>query len=355
MMAADGLAGTVGTDLAVLLDVARETLGVLAAGVGQPEPLPEKVVLEGTRLAARGTSLQNTAELALGLAAAGRAGLDIGLDSDRVGRVVWERLDAQAPYQTLAFVLWAEAVGGGARVDEAWRRLRAALPRSATQSMDLAWVLDALCAYLPCARDGRAVAELAEAVFERIAANQSRRSGLFHGSARREGWLRRRVATATLSSQVFPIRALASYAATCGRKEALTRAGAALDALSSQQGTRGQWWRRYEVATGRPVECYPVHSVSQLCTVPSAVLAFERAGGGTAHTHAARKGMGWVFGDNELGRTLRDGTFRAVWSGIGESMGKLEIVREMYSYFPGRCLLLLATMDTASVSRSGWN
>ncbi len=135
-----GLKGSLAPHLRRLAEAARRVLPSVVAS-GSPM-LAEKVSWHDGRLVQHGQSLQNTAELAVGLLAAGEP-LEGAPKAGALLDGIWgARLD-EVPYQTVAFLVWAEALAGRGRADAAWELLGRRLPSNESHSMDLAWVLDA--------------------------------------------------------------------------------------------------------------------------------------------------------------------------------------------------------------------
>jgi hypothetical protein len=208
--------------------------------------------------------------------------------------------------------------------------------------MELAWTLSALCHTFPKSSAAAEVAALAHLIGKKIARNQSQVTGLFYGSGRREGWLRRRSALASLSSQTYAVQGLALYARVFNVPEAMQRARRCADAFCALQGSLGQWWWLYDVSTGAVRDCYPVYSVNQDSAVPTALGELEWTGE-PRYAAAATRGVSWLFGENELGTSLVDEKAGVIWRAIEKQNGKFTIVREMYSYHPGRCLYTLCS------------
>jgi hypothetical protein len=246
-----------------------------------------------------------------------------------------------ADHQVTALTLWAAALGHSHHATALWDLMRRKTPVGATQSMPIAWNLCAACEYAAVAPHRSEVADFAGAMVTRLLANHDAKSGLFYASGRREGWLRRRVADATLSSQTYPILALAMYARTFGRAEVLAPAEACANQLVALQGPQGQWWRRYDARRATVLEQYPVYSVNQDGTVPTALGHLQREIGAGRYESAIGQGLLWEDSANESGQSLID-------EQAGFVAGSIEVGREvcrtsweMRLYQPARGLYAL--------------
>jgi len=287
-------------------------------------------------------SPRNTAEAAKALYLLRRGGFPAPLDPDALMERVVNRYLSELEYPDIALALWADALGGGRHFSVLWQALGRRFPSAASETMELGWTLSALCHCLPKATAASEVKDLAHLIAKKIARNQSPSTGLFHGSGRRQGWLRRRGRSASLSSQTYAIQALALYARVFNVPEAMQRARRCADAFSALQGPLGQWWWMYDVSAGDVREPYPVYSVNQDSAVPTAFGELDRTG---EHRYAAATtlGLSWLFGRNELGISLVDEKAGIIWRAIEKQNGEFTIVREMYSYHPGRCLYRLCS------------
>jgi hypothetical protein len=146
--------------------------------------------------------------------------------------------------------------------------------------------------------------------------------------------------------------------------------------LIAHQHPLGQWGWHYDVHTGALVDLYPVYSVHQDGMAPMALLGLEQATG-TPTTLAVARGVGWLFGKNEIGERLVDEERGLVWRsirrraplhrvvyplkaasllGIGRALdlgarlsrpSMVEIDRECRPYHLGFCLYALAELSTA--------
>jgi ABC-type arginine transport system ATPase subunit len=98
-------------------------------------------------------------------------------------RVVGQYLPGLA-YPDVALALWADALGEGRHLPALWQALRQRFSSRASETMELAWALSALCHYFPVANTPNEVAVLTHRIWKEIARNQSRATHLFHASVR---------------------------------------------------------------------------------------------------------------------------------------------------------------------------
>jgi hypothetical protein len=251
-----------------------------------------------------------------------------------------------ADQQVASLMLWAAAIGEHPDASAWWKRLREADADETSQSMTLAWMLSSLCEYVNGAPDREDVTRFASRVFTRLVENQDHRSGLFYASARREGLLRRRVPDATLSSQTYPILALAAYAGTFEARAALDHALSCADRLCRLQGDRGQWWRRYDARRGTVHTSYPVYCTNQDSAVPAALGMLQRALGDTRYDGAIEKGLGWITGNNEAGRTLIDADGGFVAESLERRPDGTPCTWDMHAYQPARFVFAVLSNPT---------
>ena len=288
-------------------------------------------------------SPRNTVEVAKALYLLRAGGFPCPLDPDALmERVVGQYLPG-LEYPDVALALWADALGDGRHLPALWQALRQRFSPRASETMELAWTLSALCHYFPVAKTPNEVAALAHTIWKEIARNQARATHLFHASNSREGWLRRRSPIANLSSQTYTVQALALYSRTFDVPDALRQAQRCADAFCAHQGPLGQWWWIYNVRNGEVHEPYPVYSVNQDSAIPMALGELERATGDARYRVRVALGLSWLFGENELRTSLVDENNGVIWRAIQRENGQFTILREMFSYHPGRCLYALTS------------
>jgi hypothetical protein len=260
---------------------------------------------------------------AIGLVAARASGIgDGGLPVEEICAQLDERaLDGCDPLD-LALVLWGAAAAGRptvrallGRAEKAYRDLR-----WWQTSMALSW---ALAGVEHTARLGGKTGDTAATLAERMARDllryQRRRTGLFCMRRLRP---RRALVTAlvesrigTFANQIYPVYALSLHAARTGDEQAARAVRRCLDTVCGEQGEQGQWWWMVDTRTGRWVDQYPVYAVHQDAMAPFGLHAARAFWDGDADAHI-RRGLDWLFGDNELGTSLVEERDGVIWRAI---------------------------------------
>lgn len=207
----------------------------------------------------------------------------------------------------VALTLWAAAVHDVDCPPDALDALVRALgDPSRAETVCASWALSALCQQ----RDGPG-RELRDALADLLIRSFAPRSGLFPHRLTPRGIGRAHVSC--FADLVYPIQALAFYAAASGRGEALEAASACAERVCGLMGRDGQWWWHYDVRTGRVIEGYPVYAVHQDGMAPMALFALHEAGG-PDHRDAIRRGVAWLESAPELGGgTLIDEAAGLIW------------------------------------------
>jgi hypothetical protein len=202
-----------------------------------------------------------------------------------------------------ASVCWAAAETGAAAADQAIARLRAALePERDVPTVHLAWALTALVA----ARDLHILDDLIDRTAKRLLSARRPGRALF---AHQTGAGR---FVSCFADQVYPIQALARYAAAYSDRDALAVANACAGRICELQGPAGQWWWHYDSRTDEVVEGYPVYSVHQHGMAPMALNELRWAGGDDFRLPVAR-GMAWLSSHPENAAELIDEEHAVVW------------------------------------------
>jgi hypothetical protein len=282
-----------------------------------------KLVQTDGGLEAVGSSFRYSGMAAIGLIAAGARGFgDGGLPVAEICARLDERALQDCDPLDRALVLWGAAIADRPTV-------RALLGRVEQEHRDLRWwqtsmaLSWALAGVEHAARLGGRAGDSAAALAERMARDlllyQRRRTGLFGMRALRP---RRAFVTAlvesrigTFANQIYPIYALSLHAARTGDQRVAEAVRLCLETVCGEQGTQGQWWWMVDTKTGRWVDRYPVYAVHQDAMGPFGLHAARAYWDGDTDAHI-RRGLDWLFGDNELGTSLVDEGEGAIWRAI---------------------------------------
>jgi hypothetical protein len=292
-----------------------------ARGVDVP-PVVEGMSVRSTAIAAMGLSRvdprtrrhvlggQDLSELLpgiLGLALAGR-------DRGAIALSVWAatEIGSTGPDTVL---------GERERIARAVDRLLGSVRTEApVPTVDHAWTLVSLVGAarthgLAELAGGEDLAEAVDRAAERLLAAQGP-TGLFPHFLPSDRLSRLRSHVGCFADQVYPIQALARYAAATGNGRALAAAGRCADRIVALQGDQGQWWWHYDWRHGTVVECYPVYSVHQHAMAPAALLELQEAGG-PDHRAAVAEGLGWLLERPESAADLIADDLGVVWRKVG--------------------------------------
>ncbi len=224
--------------------------------------------------------------------------------------------------------------------------VRSALP---LPTVDHAWSLVALLAAgAAVAARGATDEHLAEAAAlaaERLLDAQAP-TGLFphHLPAHELSALRSHVAC--FADQVYPVQALARYAAATGDERALQAATRCADRIVALQGDQGQWWWHYDWRRGTVVEGYPVYSVHQHAMAPMALRELHEAGG-PDHGAAVAAGLTWLVDRPESASELVVDEWGVVWRKVGRAEPRKAVRRLRSVATAARPELRLGWLDTA--------
>lgn len=225
-------------------------------------------------------------------------------------RATIEALEARArngslDTAALATMVWLLGLTRDERAGDLFHRLAGGLKTTRSSSMELGLVLTAAAAVLETGSPTTAPANIATAAQEELLCRFEDRAQLFRGTAgaQRPRELARKNLT-SFASQAYPLHGLAEFARVSGRavpQQALRAA----ETLVGAQGPLGQWWWIYSTRNGGVLDGYPVYSVHQHGMAFMALAPLERLGG-PSYRQALARGVEWLLGDNELGRSLVD-------------------------------------------------
>jgi hypothetical protein len=127
-------------------------------------------------------------------------------------------------------------------------------------------------------------------------------SGLYYHDGRSR--LRRRFPN--IATEIYTLLALVHVAQRLGDAPATMHARVLGDRLLSTQLPDGAWPWLFDAETGSVIEPYEVYSVHQDAMAPMALLELSALTGAAEYAEAARAGLGWSTGNNELGVNLLD-------------------------------------------------
>jgi exopolysaccharide biosynthesis WecB/TagA/CpsF family protein len=267
---------------------------------------------EGHR--AEGTSLRYAAMAALGISVLpvdAQQRILAGSTATALAEATLRSVASGSDPGALGLACWAAAETGADLDKESLRRLiRLAHDPAAIPTVDASWVLTALVAIGLEGATGAA----AHAMAARLMAAR-RDSRLFPHNLPETAASRLRRHVGCFADQVYPIQALARYAAAAGDAKALSAANACAATICALQGPEGQWWWHYDIRTGDVVEGYPVYSVHQHGMAPMALIDLARAGGAD-FSQAVIKGLKWIEAHPEVDESLVDEDRGLVWRSV---------------------------------------
>jgi hypothetical protein len=283
------------------LDV-RRLIELALAGLGGMRLADGTFCLERTAGDGRavGRSLRYSLMCLIGLMAAARA----GHDHDLAGTELRDALrtaegSPELKAGDLGLYLWADALDGGANCgrlrDNLVGRLETSGGLAAREGLELAWIVHGL---------GLSVGDddpLFRQALDTLLGNQ-RPCGLFthYGDGRR------RSRFPNFATEIYSVLALATVAKLGLDDRASAAARRAADRLLLLQLPDGGWPWLYDAATGRVVEPYEVYSVHQHAMGPMGMLALAEVTADGRYVDATAQGLQWIYGRNELGRSMID-------------------------------------------------
>ena len=297
---------TIGADGQALIDGLRVLAARgLAEMVNERTGLfPHKVVLTDGAVEPRGENPFYSAISLIGLLCSdveevweGRVSLGRAIDA--VVREARRSSDAAL----IGTTIWLLALASDARAAAVLADLERRWTGADRPTTEIAFVVSGAVAAmerLPACRDraGRLAATGVRLLTERWVASAQ----LFGGQ---RGWRPRALVARNLTSfanQVYPLHALGRHALVA-LDEIPACAVRTAERLVAQQGSLGQWWWLYCARDGTVVDGYPVYSVHQ---DGMAFLGLAPLDQGGRYANALWRGLLWVDGANELGRSLVD-------------------------------------------------
>jgi hypothetical protein len=257
-----------------------------------------------------GLSARYTAIALLGLASVPHATASTVLGPHSREDVCRRLLNAAAESNNLGDVALSLLAAGSleyADVGAAARRLIALQPVERPHPVvEISWALAAL-SDVPAADSGG----LRDRLAARLMALFNPTSNCFPHLAGGHAGARSHVAC--FADLIYPIHALARYAAATASRPALDISAACATHLCRLQGDAGQWWWHYDYRTGAILERYPVYAIHQDAMGPMGLFALRDAGG-PDYRGAIRLGLQWLLYAPELaGGSLIDRNADLIW------------------------------------------
>jgi hypothetical protein len=244
-----------------------------------------------------GRSLRYTLICLLGLQRAKAAGLAVPIDPGELRDVVMDQIDS--PEMTagdLALLLWADSRADMSAMDAIAYRLHKRIGSDVPdlEGLELSWIV------IGAAEAG--AYELCDRALERQFGRASAPGRLF--THRDSGW---RARFPNFATQIYGVLALAVAARNGhGGDRTLAVARRVAGRLLELQRSDGGWPWIFDAERGTVVEPYEVYSVHQDAMAPMALLELSEVTGDPKYRDAAIRGLGWVFGENDLAREMLD-------------------------------------------------
>lgn len=252
----------------------------------------------------RGESVRYSLMVWLGLHSAQTAGMAIHDDLDGLFARCLDHPDLTAG--DLGLLLWCDSRRGNGQADALISRLDAATSGVGSldplAGMEIGWMLLGLAnqhGSRPLSTGGRA---LLGRILSHLRTKRTTSSALFSHQGNRHP----RAMLPNFATEIYTVMALTAVARNdldlASRNEAIRLA----DALLEMQRPDGGWPWLFNAARGTVVEPYEVYSVHQDAMAPMALLALTDLTGDERYADAARRGLRWGFGHNELSVNFYD-------------------------------------------------
>ena len=246
----------------------------------------------------------------LGLARARASKHNVGIDIEGVYRELRSYDNALSPGDW-GLLLWLDHRLGGMGAEAILGRIQNILRDSdwhKIDTMELAWILTGLTQHN--FKSGGESEEIADSLVRYLLSNRSAPRGLFYHLG---NGMRRRFPN--FASQIYAIHAFSRRARFAGDKRSGERAIVATQRLSKLQRTNGGWPWIYDADRGEVVEPFEIYSVHQDAMAP---MAFHELSAATGHDSKkiVNRGLKWLYGENELGINMIDGSDGLIYRSI---------------------------------------
>lgn len=264
---------------------------------------------------AEGLSLRYSLMVLLGLTKGEQTGLESGLDTSALETELLDRVESpDLKAGDIGLYLWADARRSSGRSGMLLPLLEKKLAADGLdtlEGMEVAWIIIGLANTIAADGDAAASSMLKRALAQLLEGNASP-SGLFHHHG--TGDLRRRFPN--FATQIYGVLALSETARLELDRRALDAARRAADVLLRLQLTDGGWPWIFDADRGRVVERYEVYSVHQDAMAPMGLLSLAEVSGERTYADAALRGLGWIYGNNEVGADMIDRDTHMIYRSI---------------------------------------
>jgi hypothetical protein len=254
----------------------------------------------------RGRSLRYSLIVLIGSLRALAAGLQLRLNPAELKSRVLAGLDSGELWPgDLGLLLWADSRSGleaaGVTLGRLEEKLSAKGGLERLEGIQLSWIAVGCASALAAGcRDARGEEVLGQVV-ERLITRADTPSSLFrHSDAPGRGRFPH------FATQIYGVHALAEVARLRDDRRAASASRRAADRLLELQLPDGAWPWIFDVKRGRVVEPYRLYSVHQDAMAPMALAALSEVTGEPRYREAALHGFDWIWGANELGRSMLD-------------------------------------------------
>lgn len=250
----------------------------------------------------QGESVRYSLMVLVGLLRAQASGLPVSVDLGNLFDCCLARRDSFSAGD-VGLALWADARLGGGDTIGLIRDLAQRLPDQASLNalvgMEVAWLLTGLC---HAGHRSSLAAEPFHRLSRHLRVDRRAPSGLYYHDA--SSRLRRYLPN--FATEIYTLLALALTAGHLGDERARRDAVTLADHLLHTQLPDGAWPWLFDARSGAVVERYELYSVHQDAMAPMALLELSAVTGDTRYEEAARRGLAWSRGNNELGVDLLD-------------------------------------------------